>query len=165
MSEGVHHPAPVSPVEQRVAALQALLTERFQLAWHRAQKEIAHLVLAPGKNAPKLQPAKDGSDASANTNTIGRIVSNRMTMQTLTLLLSRFLRQPIVDVTGLKGAYEVKLEWAPDRPKSPDADDDAPAGPSIFTAVQQQLGLKLEASKSPLEVIVIERAEKVPIAN
>jgi uncharacterized protein (TIGR03435 family) len=76
-----------------------------------------------------------------------------MTMQLLATLLSRFERQTIVDMTGLAGPYEIKLEW------------DTAAGPSIFTAVQEQLGLKLESRKGPLDVLVIDHADQIPGAN
>jgi uncharacterized protein (TIGR03435 family) len=64
-------------------------------------------------------------------------------------------------MTGLKGLLEVKLEWTPDGQPGVDAD----AGPSIFTAMQEQLGLKLESRKGPLDVLVVDRAEKVPAEN
>jgi uncharacterized protein (TIGR03435 family) len=72
--------------------------------------------------------------------------------------LSRFERQTIVDRTNLKGPFELTLEWAPDDSRSDTA-------PSLFTAVQEQLGLKLESRKGPLDVLVVDRAEKVPVAN
>jgi uncharacterized protein (TIGR03435 family) len=71
-----------------------------------------------------------------------------MSMAGLAMLLSRFERQTIVDMTGLKGQFEVQLEWTPD-PIDGAPPDDA-AGPSIFTAVQDQLGLKLGSKKGPL---------------
>jgi uncharacterized protein (TIGR03435 family) len=80
-----------------------------------------------------------------------------MGMQGLATLLSRFERQTIVDMTGLKGLYEVKLEWA--------RDPNDGSGPTIYTAVQEQLGLKLEARKGPLDVLVVDQAEKVPTDN
>jgi uncharacterized protein (TIGR03435 family) len=68
----------------------------------------------------------------------------------------------ILDQTGLEGAYVVNLEWAPEAPAPV---DDAITAPSIYAAVQEQLGLKLEARKTPLPVIVVDFAEKVPIGN
>jgi uncharacterized protein (TIGR03435 family) len=85
-----------------------------------------------------------------------------MSMQTLTLLLSRFERQTVIDNTGLKGFYELKLEWAPDISR-PDAEP--PPGPSLFTAVQEQLGLKLESRKGSVDVVVVDSAAKVPAEN
>ena len=84
-----------------------------------------------------------------------------MTTLTLATLLSRFERQTIVDMTGFKEPFEVNLEWTPD--DAVKSDDNG--GPSLFTAVRQQLGLKLESRKGPLDVLVIDHAEKVPVDN
>jgi uncharacterized protein (TIGR03435 family) len=158
--------APDTSREQILLMLQTLLTERFQLQTHMEQREIAHLELMPGKKELKIRPAESGTDASKNSNGYGHIVSNGMTMGQLTTILSRFLRQPILDHTGLTGPYALDLRWAPE-PRTPaeaEAADPA-AGPSIYAAVQEQLGLRLEARKTPLPVIVVDRAEKVPLGN
>jgi uncharacterized protein (TIGR03435 family) len=86
----------------------------------------------------------------------------------ITAPLSRFLGRRVIDKTGLTGKYDINLEWTPDETQvaqmilPPDAPKPSvdPAGPSIFTAVQEQLGLKLESQKGPVEIIVIDRAEK-----
>ena len=85
---------------------------------------------------------------------------------TLAVLLSRFTDQPILDMTGLKREYEVQLEWTPDNLK-PDAGGQPldTATPSLFAAVREQLGLKLEARKGPLGVVGVDHAERVPLAN
>jgi uncharacterized protein (TIGR03435 family) len=153
---------PDAPRDQILLMLQTLLTERFQLKTHMEQRELAHLELSPGKKELKLQPAQEGSDGSRNRNGFGHIVSNRMTMEVLTTILSRFLRQPILDHTGLKDAYVVDLQWTPESEMSAETPLTAP---SIYAAVQEQLGLKLEARKSPVPVIVVDHAEKVPIGN
>jgi uncharacterized protein (TIGR03435 family) len=88
-------------------------------------------------------------------------------MDVLAMLLSRQLHETVLDMTDLPGTYDVKLEWALDglRPaETPEAEERA-TGPSIFTAIQQQLGLKLESRKDALEVLVLDHAEKVPVAN
>ena len=74
----------------------------------------------------------------------------------LTRRLSQQLREPVSDHTGLKGIYDFTLDWG---------QDDSVPGPSLFTAVQEQLGLKLETKRVPLEVLVVDHAEKVPTAN
>ena len=158
--------APETPREQVLRMLQTLLVERFQLQTHIEQREIPHLELMPGKKETKMRPAESGSDASRNRNGYGHIVSNGMTMEVLTTILSRFLRQPILDRSGLTGPYVIDLEWAPE-PRTPaeaEAADPA-AGPSIYAAVQEQLGLRLEARKTPQPVIVVDHAEKVPSGN
>ena len=116
----------------------------------------------------------EDSDASHNSFIPGKIISNRIPMATLVTLLSRFLGETVVDVTGLKGWYAVNLEWTPEPPESrrssasqpgiPPPIDVAP-GPTVFSAVESQLGLKLEHRKGPLDVIVIDHAERVPVGN
>jgi uncharacterized protein (TIGR03435 family) len=156
---------PDTPRPQILLMLQTLLTERFQLKTHTEQREIAHLELAPGRKELKIHPAVAGSDGSHNRNGYGHIVSNGMTMEVLTTILSRFLRQPILDRTGLDGAYAIDLTWAPE-PRTPEEPPPDPAaGPSIYAAVQEQLGLRLESRKTPLPVIVVDRAERVPLGN
>ena len=154
-----------TPRPQILLMFQTLLTERFQLQTHAEQREIAHLELVAGKKELKIRPAVAGSDGSHNRNGYGHIVSNGMTMEVLTTILSRFLRQPILDRTGLDGAYAIDLQWAPE-PRTPEEQlPDPAAGPSIYSAVQQQLGLRLESRKTPLPVIVVDKAERVPLGN
>ena len=95
-------------------------------------------------------------------------------METLTRLLTSRLGRTVIDQTGLTGRYDFKLDWSPDmRTTTDDASSNgaqpgllpaAPSGPSIFTAVQEQLGLKLEPQKGPVEILVIDHAER-PSAN
>jgi uncharacterized protein (TIGR03435 family) len=106
---------------------------------------------------------QEGTDASRNKNGMGNIISNGMTMEVLTTVLSRFLRHPILDNTGLEGRYALELTWVPEQRGVDPAD--APAGPTIYSAVQEQLGLKLEARKSNVPVIVVDAAERVPVGN
>jgi uncharacterized protein (TIGR03435 family) len=156
--------APETPVSQLLLMLQSLLIERFKLALHREQRDLSVMALTVGKAGPTFQEAKDGSDGSTNTLGPGKIISNRISMPVLASLLSRWLREPVVDRTELTGSYALKLEWTYTPGQAPlEAGRDS--GTSIFAAVQEQLGLKLQARKGPLEVIVIDHAERAPIAN
>ena len=85
-------------------------------------------------------------------------------MHSLALLLSRQLKQPVIDLTGLAGFYDVHLEWASDDPSAAPTNDAAPL-PDIYQAVEEQLGLHLESKKTPIEIIMIDRADRVPAAN
>jgi uncharacterized protein (TIGR03435 family) len=114
-----------------------------------------------GKTGPQRRP---GKSAGANSGRRGRITGARMPMSMLVTLLSRFERQTVVDRTNLQGPFELTLEWAPDDSGN-SIDSNDRSGPSLFTAVQEQLGLKLESRKGPLDVLVVDRAEKVPVAN
>jgi uncharacterized protein (TIGR03435 family) len=146
--------------------LQNLLSERFQMAMHREQRVLNYMALTVGKKGSAMREASYDADTSHNSNAPGRIVSARLPMATFVTLLSRFLREPVLDLTGLPGLYEVKLEWTPDPPLTGAPEAAAESGfPSIRKAIEEQLGLRLEPHKGPIEVLVIDRAEKVPLAN
>jgi uncharacterized protein (TIGR03435 family) len=155
--------SPGATRDQVRVMLRTLLTERFQLKTHMEQRELAHLELSRSNRPLKIRPMVEGSDGSQNKNWMAHIVSNGMSMEVLTTILSRFLRQPILDRTGLDARYALDLTWAPEQHSTEAADPTA--GPSIYAAVQEQLGLKLEARKSPVPVIVVDSAERVPIGN
>jgi len=154
--------APGASREQLQAMMRTLLAERFKLVTHRERKEMSYYALVPSKNGPKMQPVSEIPDDFRGTTYGGRIDSI-LPMPSLAYLLSRFeTERPIIDQTGLSGMYGVKLQWAL-RPLQ-HAEPDAP-GPSLFTALDQQLGLKLEARKGPVEILVVESAEKAPTEN
>jgi uncharacterized protein (TIGR03435 family) len=151
---------PDTPRDRVLLMLQPLLAERLKLVLHHEQKQLSYLGLTVAKTGPKIRPAKPGAPLG-NSAARGRIVANQMPMSGLATVLSRFERETVVDLTGLSGAFEFKLEWTPDGPVPPDG----ASGPSLFTAVQQQLGLRLESRKGPLDVLVVDHAEKVPTEN
>ena len=155
---------PETAMEQIRLMLQRLATERFQLALHHEQRELSFLALEVSKKGLKIHEAQEDSPAMTNQFGIGAIHTNRVTMQMLSTVLSRFLREPILDMTGLKGYYEVDLQWTPEpgQTGAPASDD---GGPSIYSAVQSQLGLALTKQKRPMDVIVVDRAERVPLGN
>jgi uncharacterized protein (TIGR03435 family) len=154
-----------TPPDQIRLMLLSLLTRRFHLALHSEQKELSYVALTIGKKGSRLKEATPGSDSSGNKFLIGRIVSNRISMVTLATVLSRFTRQTIVEMTGLTGSYEVNLEWTPENFAGVAPPADAEPGPSLFAAVEQQLGLKLDVRKGPVEIIVIDHADRVPAQN
>jgi uncharacterized protein (TIGR03435 family) len=159
---------PQSRIRQMRLRLQALLADRFQLQVHRETREIPEYALVPAKNGPKLvesapaaAPGPSGIRAAC-----GQLSGIRATTANLAYALSRQLRRPVVDRSGLAGAYDFQIEFAPDAggcsapagTEEPTPPSDAAA--SIFTALQERLGLKLEAIKGPMEVIVIDRAAR-----
>lgn len=158
---------PETPPGQLRLMLRALLAERLHLVLRREQKVLRYLELIQGRSGSKLENAAKGmTAANVDPQVRGRIVHNRMSMSLLASLLSRFERQTIVDRTGLTGLYEVKLEWAPDNAlMRNDAGSLVESGPNLFEAVQEQLGLRLESARGPLEVLVVEQAAKVPEEN
>jgi len=139
--------------------LQTLLADRFKLALHREGKPIEAYVLEVTKNGPKLEKG-DGQGAKTS-NGRGDIVATNATMDRFAEILSRQMDLPVVNHTGLDGVFNVKLQWTPENARLAKAADSAALdGPSIFTAIQEQLGLRLHAEKVPVEVLVIDHAEK-----
>jgi uncharacterized protein (TIGR03435 family) len=157
---------PATPADELPAMMQALLAQRFRLVLHREPKRIAHFDLAVAKNGPKLPVAPDDGPTTRVYYGRGRLSYKHIPMDRLAVLLSRQLRQPVFNKTGLSGAFDVELNWTPDdTPSGMPAEADSAPRPYIFNAIQQQLGLKLEASKEPVEVLVVDRADKVPLGN
>jgi uncharacterized protein (TIGR03435 family) len=153
---------PHTSQEQLRKMMQALLAERFALVMHPVKKELAYYALIVAKGGSKMHAATDGP-ATPPTGVQGqlRIVSNSIPMWRVATLLSRYMRAFVVDQTGLDGPFEVKLVWTPDDRPVPDDE----RGPSVFTAVTEQLGLKLESRKGPMEVLFIDHAEQTPTGN
>jgi uncharacterized protein (TIGR03435 family) len=134
--------------------LQALLAERFQLKFHRENRDVPGFAMVVGKNGPKLRKAK-GDDIAMNVSGVKpslggpiSIKSRGHSLRELAAFLSQIGPGPIADKTGLDGVYDFDLTW------------DESAGPSLFTALQEQLGLKLEAQKVPVPFFVFESAQR-----
>ena len=162
--------SPDTPRSQALLMLRTLLEERFKLALRREPRVLSYYALTAPNPEHKMKPAEDPPAPGQLIHWLGRIHNNRMTMLTLASLISRFTRMPVLDETALTGAFEVNLEWARDNSLpsavAPGAPTAEPAdGPSIFEAVQKQLGLKLEKRKGPVDVLVVDHAEKTPIEN
>jgi len=143
--------------EQRNLMLRSLLADRFKLAVHNETKELPVFDLVVAKNGPKLQPAKPDEPSKSSMSMGGseQLTATAIQLSALATQLSYQLHSPVIDKTGLTGAYDITLQWTPDQAT---ASPDSP-GPSIFTAVQEQLGLKLVPSKGPVETLVIDHAE------
>jgi uncharacterized protein (TIGR03435 family) len=137
--------------------LRSLLADRLTLATRMEQRPFSFVALVPAKTGSKLTPAKEGESAPGS-GAPGRITGVQMPISVLVSLLSRFEGQLFVDKTGLTGRYQIKLEWAPDS-------DPNRNGLSLSEALEEQLGLRMERRREPLDVIVVERAEKVPTDN
>lgn len=132
--------------------LQGLLAERFKLSLHRETRTIPAFVLEVAKNGPKLEKA-DAGEAATNTSTgHGGISIDALhaDLDSFARILARKMDLPVVNHTGLEGTFNFKLQWTPEGTDSV----------SIFTAIQEQLGLRLRSQKAPVEIIVIDHAEK-----
>jgi len=154
--------------------LKSLLRERFQLIARMETKDMPIYWLVQVRGGSKLAPARDmaGSSQKMRINRgVMTVVSSPV--DSLASSLSNIVSRPVINKTGLDGKFDWKLEWAPEpAPLQPGLSSDKQAtvtppdlsGPSIFTALQEQLGLKLESQKGPAPVLVIDRAER-PSAN
>jgi uncharacterized protein (TIGR03435 family) len=138
--------------------LQALLADRFKLVLHHETKAIDAYIIELRNEAPKLEKG-DGKGATTQ-NGRGNIVATNATMDRFAEILSRQMDRPIVNHTALEGVFNITLKWTPAATTATKPDNAAPDGPSIFTAIQEQLGLRLRAQKVPLEVLVVDHAEK-----
>ena len=150
--------------------LQALLTERFALKVHRETKELPVFALTIGKKGLKVKQS-DGSkeprlmfrgwSAPDGLRMIKLIVENG-SMQELADLYAKFMDRPLVDKTGLQNRYDFTVDYEAN-PETPSPFSQL-SGPALFKAFEEQAGLKLEATKGPVEILVIDHAEK-PSAN
>ena len=142
--------------------LQALLAERFHLTLHKETRQLPVYDLTVEARGPKMKPAPgpvppEPRITGRSNATHKELTGQHATVTGLIQMLAWDVDRPIVDHTSLTGTYDFKLEW------TPDAAD--PAGISLFTAIKEQLGLRLESAKGPVEVLVIDRAERIPTAN
>jgi uncharacterized protein (TIGR03435 family) len=137
---------------QRQFMLQALLADRFKLRIHRETKEMPIYVLIVAKGGPKLKESQAGAYKWMSSDGRFNITAGRI--DDLALGLSGEVDRIVTNKTGLTGKYDMALEWTPDEQQGT-----ADAGPSLFTALQEQLGLKLESQKGPVDTIVIDHVE------
>lgn len=168
---------PEQATEQRRLMLQSLLADRFNLKVSRASKELPIYALVVAKNGPKLTKSADppsGPDGPGPRNRIrfqmGELSATGAPISILVDQLARELDRKVVDKTGLEGRYDFTLHWNSDRQglsaagpadasQGPAPSSDS-SGPTIFTALQEQLGLKLESQKGPVETLIIESIAK-----
>lgn len=149
-------------LDERRKMLQALLIDRFGLVFHRETKMRAGFALVAAKNGPKIRPLPDVA-VHRNDNRPGKMQLQRTTIGDFASNLSGVLRQPVIDETRMEGRYDVVLTYAPER--GPDVAPADGEGTSIFTAIEEQLGLKLEPRKLPADIFVVDRCQKMPTEN
>lgn len=148
--------------QHMLARLQSLLADRFRLRIHKETKEMPVYALVVARNGPKIVKAGDNfgpqSGLSVHRTAEGKtqVMGTQFPVSSLVRALSNQAGRIVIDKTGLQGNYDFKLTFAPDLSDT--------GGPSIFTALEEQLGLKLESQKGPMEVLVIDSVEH-PSAN
>ena len=161
---------------ERKHMLQALLTDHFHLQLQHQNEDLPIYSLVVAENAPKLKQAKPGDTYADGLKgldglplgprmmhiVIGGLTVQRLPMTEVAKLLTTQLDHTVLDHTGLTGDYDFTLNWTPDKtqPAGLRGPESNQLGPSIFTAIRQQLGLKLEPKKVQMEVIVIDHVEK-----
>jgi uncharacterized protein (TIGR03435 family) len=178
--------ARVSPSQMHVVVVQAVLQDRFKLKSHRETRELPVYVLTVAKGGPRMRQSKEGSctpfDGAGmpprfkpGDKPFCGVIKSGISLwlnktidavgikvaDSLTTFLSNNLNRTVIDQTGLTGKYDIHLEWnrqAANEPGSPAPSADE--GPSLITAVQDQLGLKLEPGRGPVKVLVIDRVER-----
>jgi uncharacterized protein (TIGR03435 family) len=149
------------------AMVQQLLAERFQLVFHTEKKELSAYIITVAKSGSKLSKNESGGNlpgfGGRGPGAIG--VRNSTMAQFADFLQARIVDRPVVDQTGLTDKFDFTLSWRPDQlpppgPNAPPPPADLESRSDLFTAFQEQLGLKLEATKTPVEVLVIDRVQK-----
>jgi uncharacterized protein (TIGR03435 family) len=167
-------PSDVQPnLDEQMAMLRKLLTDRFQFSFHSESKELPVFAITVAKGGPKLkQSTASPGELPYLINTVypeekGGVhvllpARNATIMQLAAMMQRAVVDRAVVDQTGLSGAYDFDLEWTPDEnqfggqlPRSVES-----TKPSLFTAMQEQLGLRLEATRGPVSALVIDRVER-----
>ncbi len=176
--------------DELILMVQELLADRFKLVVHRETRQMPIYALvptrpggrpgprlvtsttncasqAPGRSAPPVQaPATERPRCGTRT-LPGHMMGGAITMSDLTRNLSNFAGRYVVDRSGFDGRWDLDLQWTPEPglqatlpPNAPHLPSPDPNGPSLFTALQEQLGLKLDSQRGPVEVLVIDAAEQ-----
>jgi uncharacterized protein (TIGR03435 family) len=176
---------PAVAQDQKRLMMRSLLEDRFRLQFHREVKEGSVYVLAVAKGGPKMRasadqispdvngPAPPGAGPNRGVIRIGfgSLIGNAADMPLFVRLLSQRLERVVIDKTGLTGRFDFHAQWTPDIGETRDSPTGVPLPPagddsgiSVFSALEEQLGLKLESQKGSIETFVIDHAEK-PSAN
>ena len=171
LPEGAHE-------NQAPDMLQALLAERFKLTIHRATKELSAYAMVARKGGPKLKESPEGSAAGNWSRSMGpegsmHMEARNLTATALAQLVASFLGYPVVDLTDLTGTYDVPLDFSAEDLRTgakvvgvtmPEDTGSSSSG-SMISASLQQVGLRLESRKLPVDIIVIDHLEKTPTSN
>ena len=168
-AEGIPNP------DQMKTMMRKLLVDRFQLTFHKDTRVLSVYEIVVGKDGQKLTPTAVQGNLPGlffrSINPADLMVRNATMVEFAGLMQSAVLDKPVVDHTGITGKFDFELKWTPDQGqfetfggiKAP-ATENADAPPDLFTAIQQQIGLKINSTKAPTDVMVIDKVEK-PSAN
>ena len=178
---------PTSTEDELRKMLQKLLADRFKMVVHREEKQMPAYALTVGKNGPKMKESdkpvpqgqplcRGGEGEPGMTHRVCQHITMAEFAQTLPRIAPAYFQTPVVDQTGLKGAYDFQLDWTPlgrimgsngdgARSSGSGGASEPTGGRTIFEAVASQLGLKLESKKLPVSVLVLDSIEKMPTEN
>jgi uncharacterized protein (TIGR03435 family) len=163
---------PAATADQIRAMLQSLLADRFQLVLHRETRDLPSYALVVARNGPKLTKAKSDTcpPAASQTEPCGgfriykrsQMWGNTVTLRQFAAELTFMMERTVVDKTGIEGLYDLRVEWTPEHfgPEPGDTARPDEPNPTLFTAVQEQLGLKLQSEKAPVEILAVERVSR-----
>jgi uncharacterized protein (TIGR03435 family) len=146
-----------TPEREIRAMMQTLLADRFKLAFHRETRQLPVLKLVVGKNGPRLQAAAADGERPGTSSAGGDVSAKHVFMSSFATWLSREMHRPVLDETGLKGRFDFTFKYA-----TSGTDD---GRPPLSSALQEQLGLRLEGGRGAIETLVIDHVEKVPTEN
>jgi uncharacterized protein (TIGR03435 family) len=161
------------PREVQMAMLRSLLVDPFKLEFHREHKSFSIYELSVGKSGSKLTPSSAAATEPAQL--VSTVLPERIHLparnasmaESVSLLQRAVLDRPVVDKTGLAGKYDFDFDWAPDETQFggevPVATAEA-TSPPFFVAIEQELGLHMEAKRGPVSALVVDSAQR-PIAN
>ena len=165
-------PEGVAAWDEQMIMLQTLLADRFRLRIRHEPRQVPAYALVPGRGSVKLRPAAEGEcpvqqDPCGTFRTRpGEVIGRRVTVSRLAGILSGRSGRPVVDASGIGGTHDFELKWTPDASQLPPgpAPDDLPpfdpSGPSLFTAIEEQLGLRLQPTTAAVDHFVIEHAQR-----
>jgi uncharacterized protein (TIGR03435 family) len=146
-------------LSQNSEMLQALLVERFKLAVHHEERVMTVYELVAGKDESKLKlhPSTEPKKRSLKTGREGRHLIDVLDMKSLAATLSNWLDHPLIDKTGITGNFDIDLQWS--------TSESDPDHPTILSELRDKLGLDVKSGKAPVEILVVDHAEKIPTEN
>jgi len=149
--------------------MQTMLKERFKIEVHHEPKTVAGFVLVVAKGGLKVTPEPETDGRSGTSQNNGHLKVTRIKMEDFAVWVTRQVGRPVVDKTDVAGAYSFEFDFAQEeRSLQTDpakAAESAPQGPTIYTVLQEQIGLRLQSQKVPVDVVVVDHIERVPTEN
>ena len=157
---------PGTSYHDRWLMMRTLLEDRFHMAVHHESRQMPGYALVVAKGGFKLKPSEpgDGSTSGGNQGRVWTFRAHKIPMSDLAYELADSMGTVVVDQTGLDGVYDFQLRWSSDDMNSP-AGGEANTAPSVFTALQDTLGLALERRKVPVDTVVVDRIDRTPAEN